>query len=208
MRMGSASKVAPDPTDVSSEASTSTSASPRRSGRRTSSRGKDGDADEKKAPEKGRGFKEKRAALRSLIRESDVNNAIVFCNRKRDVSTLEKSLRSHGFNAAGLHGDMHQSARMETLAKFRDGEIKLLVASDVAARGLDIPNMSHVFNFDVPMHAEDYIHRIGRTGRAGASGVSISFACEDDAFLLPQLEQAIGMKLNCVHPETALVADQ
>ena len=138
------------------------------------------------------GFKEKRAALRKLIRESDVKNAIVFCNRKRDVSTLEKSLRSHGFNAAGLHGDMHQSARMETLAKFRDGEIELLVASDVAARGLDIPNMSHVFNFDVPMHAEDYIHRIGRTGRAGNEGHAYTLATRDDAKFLGGVERLLG----------------
>ncbi|MGB0571971.1 MAG: DEAD/DEAH box helicase [Alphaproteobacteria bacterium] len=138
------------------------------------------------------GFKEKRAALRKLIRESDVKNAIVFCNRKRDVSTLEKSLRSHGFNAAGLHGDMHQSARMETLAKFRDGEIELLVASDVAARGLDIPNMSHVFNFDVPMHAEDYIHRIGRTGRAGNEGHAYTLATRDDSKFLGGVERLLG----------------
>ncbi len=138
------------------------------------------------------GFREKRAALRKLIRSSDVKNAIVFCNRKRDVSTLEKSLRSHGFNAAGLHGDMHQSARMETLAKFRDGEIQLLVASDVAARGLDIPNMSHVFNFDVPMHAEDYIHRIGRTGRAGNDGHAYTLATREDAKFLGGVERLLG----------------
>ncbi|HCP01115.1 MAG: DNA helicase [Alphaproteobacteria bacterium] len=138
------------------------------------------------------GFKEKRAALRSLIRESKVKNAIVFCNRKRDVATLEKSLRNHGFNAAGLHGDMHQSSRMETLAKFRDGDIELLVASDVAARGLDIPNMSHVFNFDVPMHAEDYIHRIGRTGRAGNEGHAYTLTTRDDAKFLGGVERLLG----------------
>tara|TARA_R110002110_G_scaffold414147_2_gene643406 strand:- start:132845 stop:134623 length:1779 start_codon:yes stop_codon:yes gene_type:complete len=138
------------------------------------------------------GFKEKRAALRKLVRDSGVKNAIVFCNRKRDVATLEKSLRTHGFNAAGLHGDMHQSARMETLAKFRDGEIDLLVASDVAARGLDIPNMSHVFNFDVPMHAEDYIHRIGRTGRAGKEGHAYTLATRDDAKFLGGVERLLG----------------
>ena len=138
------------------------------------------------------GFKEKRAALRKLVRDSGVKNAIVFCNRKRDVATLEKSLRTHGFNAAGLHGDMHQTARMETLAKFRDGEIELLVASDVAARGLDIPNMSHVFNFDVPMHAEDYIHRIGRTGRAGKEGHAYTLATRDDAKFLSGVERLLG----------------
>lgn len=141
------------------------------------------------------GFREKRAALRKLIRSSDVKNAIVFCNRKRDVATLEKSLKSHGFNAAGLHGDMHQTARMETLTKFRDGEIELLVASDVAARGLDIANMSHVFNFDVPMHAEDYIHRIGRTGRAGKEGHAYTLCTRDDAKFLGAIERMLGKSI-------------
>jgi len=138
------------------------------------------------------GFTEKRAALRKLIRASDVKNAIVFCNRKRDVAVLEKSLRSHGFNAAALHGDMHQSERMKTLEKFREGEIQLLVASDVAARGLDIPNMSHVFNFDVPMHADDYIHRIGRTGRAGKEGQAYTLATRADEKFLDSVERLLG----------------
>jgi len=138
------------------------------------------------------GFTEKRAALRNLIRASDVKNAIVFCNRKRDVAVLEKSLRSHGFNAAALHGDMHQSERMKTLEKFREGEIQLLVASDVAARGLDIPNMSHVFNFDVPMHADDYIHRIGRTGRAGKEGHAYTLATRADEKFLDSVERLLG----------------
>jgi superfamily II DNA/RNA helicase len=138
------------------------------------------------------GFTEKRAALRKLIRASDVKNAIVFCNRKRDVAVLEKSLRSHGFNAAALHGDMHQSERMKTLEKFREGEIQLLVASDVAARGLDIPNMSHVFNFDVPMHADDYIHRIGRTGRAGKEGHAYTLATRADEKFLGSVERLLG----------------
>jgi superfamily II DNA/RNA helicase len=137
-------------------------------------------------------FKEKRHALRELIRAENVKNAIIFCNRKRDVTVVSQSLQRHGFNAAGLHGDMHQSARMETLAKFRDGEIELLVASDVAARGLDIPNMSHVFNFDVPMHAEDYIHRIGRTGRAGNEGHAYTLATRDDAKFLGGVERLLG----------------
>jgi len=138
------------------------------------------------------GFTEKRAALRKLIRASKVKNAIVFCNRKRDVAALEKSLRSHGFNAAALHGDMHQSERMKTLEKFREGEIQLLVASDVAARGLDIPNMSHVFNFDVPMHADDYIHRIGRTGRAGKEGHAYTLATRADEKFLGSVERLLG----------------
>src|SRR5579864_7281895 len=108
---------------------------------------------------------DKREALRRLIRNEDVKNAIIFCNRKRDVDILYRSLARHGLNAAALHGDMPQPKRTETLERFKEGEIRLLVASDVAARGLDIQGMSHVFNFDVPIHAEDYVHRIGRTGR-------------------------------------------
>ncbi len=114
----------------------------------------------------------KREALRRLIREAEptLNNAIVFCNSKRDVDVVAKSLVKHGFDAAPIHGDLDQSLRMKTLEKFRSGELKILVASDVAARGLDVPAVSHVFNFDVPIHADDYVHRIGRTGRAGRSG--------------------------------------
>ncbi len=147
------------------------------------------------------GFAEKRAALRKLVRATKVKNAIVFCNRKRDVATLEKSLTSHGFNAAALHGDMHQTARMETLAKFRDGEIELLIASDVAARGLDIPNMSHVFNFDVPMHAEDYIHRIGRTGRAGKEGHAFTLATRTDEKFLDSVERMLGRRIPPISAE-------
>ena len=115
---------------------------------------------------------DKREALRRLIRSEDVKNALIFCNRKRDVDILFRSLKRHGFDAAALHGDMPQPKRTETLDRFRNGEIRLLVASDVAARGLDIQGLSHVFCFDVPIHAEDYVHRIGRTGRAGREGRS------------------------------------
>jgi superfamily II DNA/RNA helicase len=104
----------------------------------------------------------------------------VFCNRKRDVAILQTSLKKHGFNAGALHGDMSQPARMETLEKFKQGEIQILVASDVAARGLDIVDMSHVFNFDVPFSPEDYVHRIGRTGRAGKTGHSFTLASPDE----------------------------
>src|SRR5499433_2081949 len=116
--------------------------------------------------------REKREALRRLIRHEDVKNALIFCNRKRDVEILFRSLTRHGFDAAALHGDMPQPKRTETLERFRDGEVRLLVASDVAARGLDIQGLSHVFCFDVPVQAEDYVHRIGRTGRAGREGRS------------------------------------
>ncbi len=114
--------------------------------------------------------KAKRVALRSLIDRSEIKNGIVFCNRKSEVDIVAKSLRTHGYDAAAIHGDLDQATRMRTLDGFRKGELKLLVASDVAARGLDIPDVSHVFNYDVPHHADDYVHRIGRTGRAGRSG--------------------------------------
>jgi superfamily II DNA/RNA helicase len=114
--------------------------------------------------------KAKRAALRALIERADVKNGIIFCNRKSEVDVVAKSLKRHGFDAAPIHGDLDQALRMKTLAAFRTGELRLLVASDVAARGLDIPDVSHVFNYDVPHHADDYVHRIGRTGRAGKSG--------------------------------------
>jgi superfamily II DNA/RNA helicase len=136
---------------------------------------------------------DKRAALRDLIRsEADLTNGIVFCNRKRDVDIVNKSLRKHGFNAACLHGDMDQRSRMKTLEQFKSGEIALLVASDVAARGLDIPNVSHVLNYDVPIHAEDYIHRIGRTGRAGRSGKAIMLATKADKKYVDAISQLTG----------------
>ena len=139
--------------------------------------------------------KEKRAALRNLLRGETVRNALVFCNRKRDVGVVCRSLQRHGFNAGQLHGDMQQSARMETLDSFKKGEIHLLVCSDVAARGLDIQDMSHVFNFDVPSHAEDYVHRIGRTGRAGRSGTAYTVATTEDLRYLASIERLIGKKI-------------
>src|ERR1700722_17136143 len=121
----------------------------------------------------GRDDFEKRDTLRRLVRSAEgLKNAIIFCNRKRDVATLHRSLLRHGFSVLALHGDMDQSARTAALEQFRKNEVTLLVASDVAARGLDIPDVSHVFNFDVPHHADDYVHRIGRTGRAGRSGAA------------------------------------
>ncbi|MCB1485531.1 MAG: DEAD/DEAH box helicase [Hyphomicrobiaceae bacterium] len=134
----------------------------------------------------------KREVLRELIRSGNVKNAIIFCNRKRDVAVLYKSLSKHGFNAGALHGDMDQGARMETLDKFRAGEIMLLAASDVAARGLDIPDVSHVFNFDLPWAADDYVHRIGRTGRAGKEGYSASLVSGEDLKLLKDIEKITG----------------
>jgi superfamily II DNA/RNA helicase len=135
---------------------------------------------------------DKREALRRLIKREEVQNAIIFCNRKRDVDILFKSLQRHGFDVGALHGDMVQSVRTETLERFKNGEIRLLVASDVAARGLDVDNLSHVFNFDVPTHPEDYVHRIGRTGRAGKSGASFTLAAPDEERLVAAIEQLSG----------------
>ena len=133
--------------------------------------------------------RDKRAALRTLIADLDVQNAIIFCNRKRDVGILHRSLVRHGLNAGALHGDMDQRQRMQTLDAFRNGEISLLAASDVAARGLDIPNVSHVFNYDVPGHPEDYVHRIGRTGRAGKEGFSATLVTPEDMRALKVIEK-------------------
>ncbi|ANK81297.1 MAG: hypothetical protein TEF_11170 [Rhizobiales bacterium NRL2] len=113
---------------------------------------------------------DKRAALFELIEAENVRNALIFCNRKIDVKTLLKSMQKHGYDAVALHGDMDQADRMATLEKFKTDKARFMVCSDVAARGLDIQGLSHVFNFDVPFHAEDYVHRIGRTGRAGMRG--------------------------------------
>ncbi len=139
---------------------------------------------------------EKRETLRRLLRDAkDLQNAIIFCNRKREVALLHKSLHKHGFSVGALHGDMDQSARTAALDQFRKGEIPLLVASDVAARGLDIPAVSHVFNFDVPHHADDYVHRIGRTGRAGRAGTAISIVTPLDQKSIVAIEKLIGQAI-------------
>ncbi len=145
----------------------------------------------------GREPHEKRDTLRRLIRGAEgMKNAIVFCNRKRDVATLYRSLLRHGFSVQALHGDMDQSARTAALEQFRKGEVTLLIASDVAARGLDIPDVGHVYNFDVPIHADDYVHRIGRTGRAGRSGTAISLvAGSNDAKAVAAIEKLIGQPI-------------
>jgi superfamily II DNA/RNA helicase len=135
---------------------------------------------------------DKREALRRLIRSQKVQNALIFCNRKRDVDILHKSLSKHNFDAGALHGDLAQTVRFATLEKFKANELRLLVCSDVAARGLDIGGLSHVFNFDVPIHPEDYIHRIGRTGRAGLEGKAFTIAAPDDRYAVEQIEKLIG----------------
>ena len=121
-----------------------------------------------------------------------MKNAIIFCNRKKDVATTFRSLEKREYSVGALHGDMDQRSRTNMLANFRSGDIAILVASDVAARGLDIPNVSHVFNFDVPIHAEDYIHRVGRTGRAGREGDAITIVTSSDKRYIDAIEKLIG----------------
>jgi len=145
----------------------------------------------------GREPHDKRDTLRRLIHSANgLTNAIIFCNRKRDVATLHRSLLRHGFSVQALHGDMDQPARMAALEQFRKNQVTLLVASDVAARGLDIPAVSHIYNFDVPIHPDDYVHRIGRTGRAGRSGTAITIvAGSNDAKAVAAIEKLIGQSI-------------
>ena len=150
-----------------------------------------------KASRRDRAASEKRKVLRAIIDLEGENctNAIIFCNRKTDVDICAKSLKKYGYNAAPIHGDLDQSQRMKTLDAFRDGDLRLLVASDVAARGLDVPSVSHVFNFDVPGHAEDYVHRIGRTGRAGREGKAFTICETRDEKALAAIEALIQKEI-------------
>lgn len=143
------------------------------------------------------GPRDKRKALRKLIKDEPVKNGIIFCNRKVDVKEVYNSLARHGFNLGQLHGDMEQSERLEVLRQFKANEVQLLCASDVAARGLDIADVSHVFNFDVPSHAEDYVHRIGRTGRAGRKGKAFTIATSSkaDTKFIDAIEKLIESKI-------------
>ncbi len=150
-----------------------------------------------KASRRDREGSEKRKVLRELIKlEGDTcTNAIIFCNRKTDVDICAKSMKKYGLNAAPIHGDLEQSQRMKTLDSFRNGELQFLVASDVAARGLDIPDVTHVFNFDVPGHAEDYVHRIGRTGRAGRDGKAVMIVSPRDEKAFDAIEALIQKEI-------------
>jgi len=150
-----------------------------------------------KPSRRDRAAKEKRDVLRAIIdREGDkCTNAIVFCNRKSDVDIVAKSLKKYGHDAAPIHGDLDQSQRTRTLDGFRNGELRILVASDVAARGLDVPSVSHVFNFDVPTHSEDYVHRIGRTGRAGREGKAVMISAPADEKNLDAIEKLIAKSI-------------
>ena len=141
------------------------------------------------------GTKQKREVLRHLLRTDNVNTAMIFCNRKTTVRELAKSLKSHGFAAGEIHGDMDQPARLAELDRFKTGDINILVCSDVAARGLDIKGVSHVFNFDTPWHPDDYVHRIGRTGRAGATGRAFTFVAPEDAEAIDNVEKLTGGKI-------------
>ena len=145
--------------------------------------------------------KAKRTALRAVLKSQDVKNGIVFCNRKREVDIVAKSLTKHGFSAAPIHGDLPQSARTDTLNKFRDGELQLLVASDVAARGLDVPSVGHVLNFAPPPRDEDYVHRIGRTGRAGREGESITLVGPDDEKAWDSVLRMIQKDVEAIMPD-------
>jgi len=145
--------------------------------------------------------KARRHALRRVIEAGNVRNGIVFCNRKREVDIVAKSLIKHGFDAAAIHGDLPQAYRTQTLDRFRDGDLKLLIASDVAARGLDIPEVSHVFNFAPPPKDEDYVHRIGRTGRAGRTGESYTIVCPEDDKAWAGVLRMIGKEVETFIPE-------
>jgi superfamily II DNA/RNA helicase len=142
--------------------------------------------------------KKKREVLDAILQKENVQNAFVFCNRKRDIADLTRWLENHNYAAKGMHGDMTQSIRTRTLEEFRDGEVSLLICSDVAARGLDVDDVSHVFNYDVPLHAEDYVHRIGRTGRAGKEGRAWTLATSEEDKQARAIEKLIGKKIEVV----------
>ena len=150
---------------------------------------------------------EKYNLLRNYLRINGVEKAIVFCNRRHETRKLAERLEKDGVKAAMMSGEIPQNKRIKTLEGFRSGKIEVLVATDVAGRGIHIDGVSHVVNYQLPEDADDYVHRIGRTGRAGATGESICFACEDDSFLIPDIESMTGVKLNCIHPDAELLVD-
>jgi len=141
--------------------------------------------------------KEKLTVLLNILRRDDLNQAIIFGNRRDQTRHLYEKLRKAGFNAGILSGEIAQNKRTRTLSDFKSGKLKVLVATDVAGRGIHVEGVSHVINYNLPEDPEDYVHRIGRTGRAGATGTSISLACEDEAFQLPAIEELLGEKLHC-----------
>jgi ATP-dependent RNA helicase RhlB len=148
---------------------------------------------------------EKFDVLSNIAKQSDIESLIVFANRRDECRKLHKNLENKGFKVGLLSGEIHQNKRVKTLEAFKSGRIKILVATDVAGRGIHIDGISHVVNYTLPEEAEDYVHRIGRTGRAGSKGVSISFACEDDAFRLPAIESLLGQAIVCEQPPEDLL---
>lgn len=150
---------------------------------------------------------EKYAVLYNLIKIYELDRVLVFANRRDESRELESKLKRHGFNTGLLAGDVPQRKRIRTLEDFRTGKIGVLVATDVAGRGLHIDDISHVVNYNLPEDPEDYIHRIGRTGRAGSEGISITLACESDSFMLPNIEALLGEPLDCQHPPKELLAE-
>jgi superfamily II DNA/RNA helicase len=152
--------------------------------------------------------RKKRDVLRQILQSEDVQTGIIFCNRKTTVREINKSLNSFGFSSGEIHGDMDQSSRIAELQRFKDGKINILVASDVAARGLDVKGVSHVFNFDTPWHPDDYVHRIGRTGRAGATGRAFTFVSPEDAEAIANVEKLTGGPIPVYAPEGAAAAPE
>jgi len=151
--------------------------------------------------------KDKYKLLRNFIVQNNIERVIVFCNRRHQTRELAEKLKRDGVRAALMSGEIPQNKRVKTLEDFKSGKIQVMVATDVAGRGIHIDGVSHVVNYHLPEDADDYVHRIGRTGRAGSTGVSICFACEDDSFMIPEIEEETGVKLNCIHPDEALLQD-
>jgi ATP-dependent RNA helicase RhlB len=149
---------------------------------------------------------DKRDLLKNILGSEEVESVIVFANRRDQCRHLQEYLGKKGFRVGLLSGEVAQNRRVRTLEDFKSGKIKVLVATDVAGRGIHIDGISHVINFTLPEEPEDYVHRIGRTGRAGKTGTSISFACEDDAFLLEPIELLLGEKLSCEQPPAELLS--
>jgi len=148
---------------------------------------------------------DKYSLLYNLIAEPEAEKVMVFSNRRDQVRKLADNLFRNKIDCGMLSGEVAQNQRVRTLDDFKSGKLKVLVATDVAGRGLHIDDVTHVINYTLPDEPEDYVHRIGRTGRAGAIGTSISFACEDDSFLLPDIEEKLGAKLDCIHPAEAML---
>lgn len=151
--------------------------------------------------------RDKYKLLRNYIAQNEVERVIVFCNRRHQTRELAEKLKKDNVKAALMSGEIPQHKRVKTLDDFKKGRIQVLVATDVAGRGIHIDGVSHVVNYHLPEDADDYVHRIGRTGRAGTTGISICFACEDDSFMIPEIENETGVKLNCIHPSEELLAE-